>query len=350
MKPIIENHLYTDGLKIITSHISDQAGSYLVTGATGLIGSCIIDTLLWANRNLNHSHKIYAIGRSKRKMELRFEYNQNCEWLHFIEQDICKPFNFDCNTDYVIHAASNADPRSYALYPAETMLTNILGTQNILEFCKKNTVKRLLFTSTFEVYGEIPGADIFDETMSGTLDTTILRNCYPESKRAAEFLIKCYSDEYDISAIIARLCSIYGPTMQNSDSKAHAQFIKNALDGKDIILKSPGTQRRTYCYVLDAVDALFKLLFEGISGEIYNVANENSVITIAELAHTVAAFSGTKVLFNVPDSIEQKGFSKPQNCILSNRKLQSLGWKGRYNIEDGIRQTLSILKDCGGNK
>ena len=347
MKSIIESHIYTDELKIVANHISDHTGSFLITGATGLIGSCIIDALLWTNENLNHTHKIFAVGRSKKKMEERFKYAKTSEWLHFIEQDICNPLKIDCDVDYVIHAASNADPRSYALYPVETILTNILGTQNILEYCKKYSVKRLLFTSTFEVYGELPGIDIFEETMCGTLDTTILRNCYPESKRCAETLVRCSASEYKINAVIARLCSIYGPTMQCSDSKVHAQFIKNALNCQDIVLKSPGTQIRTYCYVLDAVDALLKILFDGASKEIYNISNEKSVISIAELARTVAEISGTQVVFDIPDSIEQKGFSKPQNCILSNRKLRSLGWEGKYSIENGIRQTLFILKEIG---
>lgn len=345
MKSILESSIYNEGLKSVAKHLPEHDSSYLVTGATGLIGSCMVDVLLWANRKLGHTHQVYTISRTLKKLKSRFEYAQDSGWLHFIEQDISCPLSCNIPVDYIIHAASNADPQNYSLYPAETILTNVCGTENILNYCRQNNVKRLLFTSTFEVYGKITGTDIFEETMSGILDPTILRNCYPESKRCAEFLVRCYSSEYKVNAVIARLCSIYGPTMQSDDSKAHAQFIRNALANEDIILKSPGMQLRTYCYVLDAVDALFKILFEGQTGEIYNIANEKSIITISELAHTIAALSGARVVFRIPDSIEQGGYSQQQNCVLSNRKLKALGWNGRYDIEDGIAQTLSILRE-----
>lgn len=345
MKSISESSIYNEGLKFVAEHLPEHGGNYLITGATGLIGSCVADVLLWANRELGHTHQIYTISRNLKKLKQRFEYAQDSGWLHFIEQDISCPLSCNVLVDYIIHAASNADPQSYALYPAETILTNVCGTENILKYSRQNHVKRLLFTSTFEVYGRIPDTDIFEETMSGILDPTVLRNCYPESKRCAEFLVRSYGLEYDVNTVIARLCSVYGPTMQSGDSKAHAQFIRNALADEDIVLKSSGTQLRTYCYVMDAVDALFKILFAGKAGEIYNIANENSIITIAQLAHTIATLSGTRVVFRLPDSIEQKGYSQSQNCVLSNRKLKALGWNGKYDIETGIKQTLSILKE-----
>ena len=159
-------------------------------------------------------------------------------------------------------------------------------------------------------------------------------------------LFKSYLDEYGVDCVIARLSSIYGPTMKDDDSKAHAQFIKNGIAGQNIVLKSSGNQKRTYCYVIDAVSGLLTVLFNGRSGEVYNVANENSIATIAEVAQTVADYAGTKVIFDLPDDVESKGFSKPQNCILKTDKIKRLGWVGKYDLKTGICETMDILKEA----
>ena len=198
--------------------------------------------------------------------------------------------------------------------------------------------------STFEVYGNT-GNDVYRESDVGIIDFNCLRSCYPESKRSLESLTHCYVIEHKIDANIARLSSIYGPTMLESDSKAHAQFIKNAIVGNNIVLKSKGFKRRTYCYVIDAVTGVLFVLLRGNKGESYNISNENAIASIAEVAHIVANIAGVKVVYELPSEIEAKGFSKPQNCILNNSKLKSLGWEGYYDVQKGLNETLSILKN-----
>ena len=328
---------YIDSLKRIASDIRIPDSRILITGASGLIGSCIIDSLIIANRFYNRHFIIYAMGRDKNKLVNRFgEIND----LEFIIQDVINPINVN-RLDYIIHAASNADPKSYALYPVETLCTNFLGTRNVLEYSKYNKT-RVLLTSSFEVYGRIE-TDYYIEDKFGVIDLNLIRSCYPESKRAAEMLMKSYNDEYSVDCVIARLSSVYGPTMLQNDSKAHAQFLRNAIEGKDIILKSEGTQRRTYCYVMDAISGIFSVLEKGLSGEAYNVANENSVASIAEVAETIAKLTGSNVVFDLPDKIESKGFSQPQNCVLDTKKIKSIGWSGKYNLIDGLAETISIL-------
>jgi nucleoside-diphosphate-sugar epimerase len=198
--------------------------------------------------------------------------------------------------------------------------------------------------SSFEVYGNAY-KDIYKESDSGVIEQNMIRSCYPESKRCMELLTRCYVEEYGVNALIGRLCSIYGPTMLKDDSKAHAQFIKNALRGEDIVLKSKGEQQRTYCYVLDAVTGILCALGKGAIGDAYNISNDESIVTIAEVAKTVADIIGTRVVFDIPDEIEKKGFSKPQNCILDNQKLKTLGWKGKYDIKTGLKECIIILKE-----
>lgn len=338
---MIENTVYREALERVLPDIAISDGSVLVTGASGLIGSCIIDLLMLSNSHGRH-FEVYALGRNKEKLQERFKSFLHADNLHFVEQDIMQPLDDSISYDYIIHGASNADPRNYALYPAETMLINIEGAKNVLNYCKNHCDARALLMSTFEVYGNA-GKDIYSESDCGVVDLNMLRSCYPESKRCMEILTCCYVDEYDVNAVIGRLSSIYGPTMAKDDSKAHAQFIRNALNGEDIVLKSKGEQRRTYCYVLDAVTGLLCVLAKGVKGEAYNIANENAIVSIAEVAQTVADITGTKVIMQLPSELEKKGYSKPQNCILDNTKLKMLGWNGKYGINRGFNECITIL-------
>ncbi len=339
---MIENVVYRESLKRVIPDISIHDGKVLITGASGLIGSCIVDLLLLAN-DFGRQFDIFALGRNGEKLKKRFEGFANLSHLHFIEQDIMHPLDITTSYDYILHGASNADPRNYALYPVETMLINMKGSMNILNYCKAHPSTKVLMMSTFEVYGNT-GKDVYVETDSGIVDLNKLRSCYPESKRCMEILTRCFVDEYGINAVIGRLSSIYGPTMLKDDSKAHAQFIRKGLNGEDIILKSKGEQRRTYCYVIDAVTGLLCILANGISGEAYNIANENSIASIAEVAQNVADITGARVVMQLPEALEKKGYSTPQNCILNNTKLKSIGWHGRYGIRDGLEECLNILR------
>lgn len=332
---IYENALYKKSIKIIAEELPKKSLSILVTGACGLIGSCLVDVLLEAG------YHVYALELKKEKLISRF--GQETSFLKFIEQNICDSLERSLNFDYIIHTASFADPHSYVLYPVETILTNVIGTKSVLDYCKRNLNCRILFTSTFEVYGRVED-DEYGETKFGLIDYNRLRSCYPESKRTAELLVRSYIDEYNVNAVIVRLASIYGPTMLSNDSKAHAQFLFKALNKEDIILKSAGTQKRTYCYVMDAVSGILKVLFYGKCGETYNVANASSVATISEVAHTIAKIAGVKVVFGTTNEIERKGLSIPQDCVLNVKKIENLGWKGKYSLTEGIRETLNILK------
>ena len=339
---MIENKQYRNALLHVIDSVEAAHSSFLITGASGLIGSCLIDLIMLANENGRHNH-VYAVGRSIEKLQKRFSSFVNSEYFHIIEQNICEPLDDSLHFDYIIHGASNADPVSYAKFPVETMTTNIIGSYNILEYGRKHTDCRITILSTFEVYGNT-GSDLYSETDAGIIDFNAFRSCYPESKRSVEILSRCYVSEYNVKVNVARLSSVYGPTMLKNDSKAHAQFLHNAIDGKDIILKSKGLQRRSYTYVLDAVTGILAILLKGTTEESYNVSNENAVASISDVAHICADIAGTKVIYELPSDIEAKGFSKPQNCILDNKKIKELGWRGKYSTSVGITETINILR------
>jgi nucleoside-diphosphate-sugar epimerase len=143
--------------------------------------------------------------------------------------------------------------------------------------------------------------------------------------------------------VIPRLTRSYGPTMLMSDTKAISQFIRKAIAGEDIVLKSEGTQYYSYTYMADAVCGLLYVLLLGEKGEAYNIADDASDIMLKDLARIIANTVGRKVVFEIPDAVESSGYSKATKARLDSTKLQSIGWTALFNIEEGIERTIKIL-------
>lgn len=307
---------------------------FLVTGANGLIGSYLVDYLDFIGA------EVYAMSRSIDKLKFRFNNNQN---IKLIEQDLNEPLTIDDKFDYIIHAASNAHPLAFSQDPVGTMKANLFGTMNLLELAKRSNSK-FLYLSSGEIYGNNIDHD-FTEDDLGVVDTKIARSCYPEAKRASETLCVSYCDQFGIHTNIARLCYVYGHTITDDNSRADAQFLRNALLGKDIVMKSKGAQRRTYCYVADAVSALLFILLNGAKSEVYNIANPNSITTIAQYAQILANIAKVNLKFELPDEIEKKGYSKQADSVLSAQKLINIGWSPLYDINVGLENTFKIKKE-----
>ncbi|NOL49912.1 NAD-dependent epimerase/dehydratase family protein [Pelistega europaea] len=325
-----------------------QNKNLLISGATGLIGCCLIDVIMHLNyQGLNC--KIYALGRDKQKAIARLGHYEAHNLLQFISHDITKPLPHATwgNIDYIIHLASNTHPILYATDPIGTITTNIIGTLNMLEFTSQQKNARCLFASSNEIYGENRGdTEKFDELYCGYINPNTVRAGYPESKRCGESLCQAYITQKNIDVVIPRLTRSYGPTMLLSDSKAISQFIKNALQKEDIVLKSQGLQYYSYTYVTDAVAGLLTVLLKGNSGEVYNVADDTSDIRLCDLASMIANLAGTTVIYNKPDTTESAGYSTATKARLDGSKLHTkLGWKAKYNIQQGIERTIKILQE-----
>ena len=337
-----KNILEYANFKIDWNKLSNKV--IFLTGGTGLVGRFLTDLLMYKNINDKLNCTIVSLCLNENRAKNIFNKYIDSKNFKIIVGDVRDKIEYNGKVDYVIHAASNTFPIQYATDPVGTMTIGVIGTYNLLDFGVRKKIKKFIYISSFEVYGTVSNVKSISENDFGVVNSTILRSCYPESKRCVELLARCYVEEYGVNAVIGRLCSIYGPTMLKDDSKAHAQFIRNALRGEDIVLKSKGEQLRTYCYVIDAVMGVLCVLGKGIVGEAYNISNEKSIVTIAEVAKIVAEIAGTKVVFDIPDEIEKKGFSKPQNCVLDNHKLLSLSWKGMYDIKTGLKECIEILK------
>ncbi len=321
--------------------------SLLITGATGLIGSFLIDVLMYRNQQFAINCRIIAVGRNAARAAERFKHYENDKNLLFLSHDIKVTFTEEemAQADYLLHLASNTHPVQYATDPIGTITTNVIGLLNILELAASCSSTRVLFASSNEIYGENRGdQEFFDEDYCGYINSNTLRAGYPESKRCGEALCQAYIAQKGLDIVIARLTRSYGPTMLSSDTKAINQFLKRGIEGEDIILKSAGNQYYSYTYMADAVSGLLTVLLCGEKGQAYNIADEASDIKLKDLAQIIADASGTKVIFELPDAVEAAGYSKATKARLNGQKIKSLGWKSRYTIEEGIKRTLSILE------
>jgi len=319
----------------------------VICGATGMLGSFLVDVIMKKNEN-GLGCKIYALGRDSEKAYKRFENHINSKWFSFFSYDISKELLYDKieNVDFVLQLASNTHPLLYANDPIGTILTNVNGTYNILEFAKAHKAKRILFASSNEIYGENRGdVEFFDEQYCGYIDSNTLRAGYPESKRCGEALCQAYIKQEGMDIVIARLTRSYGPTMLMTDTKAVSQFIKKGISGEDIILKSEGKQYYSYTYVADAVSGLITILLKGKNGEAYNVADCESDIMLRDLANLIASIADKKVIFELPNRTEALGYSTATKARLDGKKLKELGWAPQYNIQTGINRTINILKE-----
>lgn len=312
----------------------------LITGATGLIGTHLVDALM-----LLGNVTIYAVGRNRKKAIDRFGDYMDSPLFRFIEQDVCNGFQSDLKVDYIIPLASNTHPMAYSEFPVETMLINFQGVLHALELAERCNAT-VLYPSTVEIYGNaVSLTDKFSEDYTGKLNLSNARSCYTESKRASEALCQSFIAEKGVKVKIVRLPRTFGPTMLFSDSKASSQFIKNALAGNDIILKSEGKQYFSYIYSTDAVNAILYVMLHGEFGKAYNISNPECDIKLCEFAQKVAQSVGTKIVFQLPDDIENKGYSIATCSIMDNSQLLSLGWSAQYDFDRAIDRTIQILKN-----
>lgn len=308
----------------------------LIAGATGLIGSCLVEFLM-KNPRLNYN--VYALGRNECRAKQRFLEFLDNKAFHFIKFDVTKPIDNDICFDYIIHTASDANPLFYATQPVEVMKANVNGVINMMEYGLGHDMKRFLYVSSGEIYGEGNGG-VLSEEYSGYVDCLKPRSCYPSSKRAAETLCVSYIEEYGADAVIARPCHVYGPHFTDNDDRVYAQFIRNVLGGNDVVMKSAGTQMRSWCYVVDCISALLYILLKGEKGHAYNIADKNSCVTIRELAEIIARIEGKRVNIVVPTDSESKGYNVVTNSVFSTTKLESLGWSVVGSMEEKLRKTI----------
>lgn len=323
--------------------LSDK--TILISGATGMIGTCLIDALMLQNEIKKSDIHVIAMSRNESRAKERLGKYWNRTQFEYISCDINGTIPECGRIDYVIHAASNTHPLQYSEDPVGTIASNIIGTKNLLGYAVSHGAKHFCFVSSVEIYGENRGdTEKFDESYLGWIDCNTLRAGYPESKRVGETLCNAYNKTYGLEFSIPRLSRVYGPTMLLSDTKAISQFIKKAAASEDIVLKSEGNQKYSYTFVTDAAAGILYTILQGEKGQAYNVADEESDITLKDLAQTLARIANTKVIFELPDEKERRGYSTATKAMLNADKLKKLGWNAQVHLIEGLKCTVEEIR------
>ena len=320
--------------------------SLMITGAAGLVCSAIVDIIFRYNDTHDEKIKVLAAGRWPEEMSARFGDQVNREDFTFVVYDASKTDNvIDVHADYIIHGASNASPNMIVKEPVETMMSNFLGMKYLLDYAKEQGTKRILYISSSEVYGEKEGTEPYKEGQYGYIDLLKSRNSYSVGKRAAETLCASYADEYGMESVIVRPGHIYGPTASPYDKRVASAWSYAVAKGEDIVMKSDGSQIRSYCYCLDCASAMLKVLLCGENCHAYNISNPDSIISIKDMAEILSKSAGVELRMELPTEEERKGFNPMSNSSLESASLTGLGWHGCFDAETGFGHTVKILKE-----
>lgn len=267
-----------------------DGASVLVTGATGLVGSMLVKTLLYLNRFRGMKIHVLALIRDREKANLVFGEFAAFPGLVFASGDLNDPdFTVTGEIDYIFHAAAVTTSRVMIEKPVETIHTAVNGTDRMLRLAAVKKVKSFVYLSSMEMYGSFPKGfgDVTEEQL-GTLNLLSVRSNYPESKRLCENLCVAYEQEYGVPVKIARLAQTFGAGILPGENRVFAQMAQSVIDGKDIVLHTRGLSEGNYTYLSETVAALLVILLHGANGEAYNVANEACHTTIAGMAEMVA--------------------------------------------------------------
>jgi len=328
-----------------------DGSTVLVTGATGMLASYVTWLLLYLHEHAGIQVSIVALCRNRQKAEQYFGPYVGKSYFSLLIQDVCETIAYEGKVDYVFHLAGNASPYFINTDPVGIMKCNLQGTINVLELARQKQVSKVLFASTREVYGKNEDAELLNESAFGTLDPLDDRSCYPESKRAAESLLKSYYLQYGVPFNTVRIAHSYGPTMKlENDGRVMADLLSDVVADRSIVLKSSGEAIRAFLYVTDAVVGMFTVLFHGGTAKAYNLANETEPVSIKELAHMLATLRGDKILQVIVSVEGQKGYCAYRRTDLDTSAIEQLGWKPQISIQEGVNRVFRYAMKNGNSK
>lgn len=301
----------------------------MISGGTGFIGSFITEVIRYRNEKYGSNTKVFCLSRRGGVSDTT---------VKSLRVDITQPVTYAGKVDYILHLASNTHPRQYGEDPVGTITTNVIGCDNLLKLAVSKKAVFLL-ASSVEIYGQGTALPM-DEGYCGYIDCNKARSGYNEAKRTCEALCQSYKQQYGVDIRIARLARVFGAD-RKADSKAMSQFMAKAVAGEDIVLRSKGNQRFSYCYIADAVSGIMKILFDGVDGEAYNIADDDDGLTLSGYAGYMAGLAGKQVIYEIQND---EAASKATFALVDTSKMKSIDWSPLYNVKDGIERTYRILR------
>ncbi|MCR4594586.1 MAG: NAD-dependent epimerase/dehydratase family protein [Clostridiales bacterium] len=322
--------------------------SFFITGATGLVGSLLVKTLLFINREKNLNIKVYALARNIEKAKALFSDYTDDETLSFVIADLEKDeLSIEGECDYIVHAAAITTSKTMVSNPVETIMTSVEGTNKVLRLASEKKTKNVVYISSMEAYGQPSTQGLTHEADLGYVDITKVRSCYPEGKRICECLCTAYASQYDMDICVARLAQTFGAGTLPGENRVFAQFARSAMEGNDIILHTTGESEGNYVYTADAVKAILLLLLKGERAKSYNVVNENTHTTIRAMAEMVAdriAAGSIKVVIDIPEDAAKLGYAPPVKMKLSGERLRELGWTPTVDLPEAYTRLIEWMK------
>lgn len=316
-----------------------RGASFLITGATGLIGSTLIRCLAALNEGIH----IFAPVRNLAKAKMMF--GENFPGVDFMECNIMDIVDGAFGEiDYIVHGAAPTASKFFVENPVETIDTIFNGTKAVLDYARSHQVKSLVNLSSLEVYGTILDDSLpVSENVQGYLDPLSVRSSYPMAKRAAENLCVAYAKEYGVHVKTARLTQTTGAGIAKDDNRIIAQFARLAAKGEDIVLHTKGDSARPYCYTIDSINAILYILLKGADGDAYNVANEETYISARGMAEYLQKKFNPSINVRV-ELGDNYGYAPATKLRLSSSKLRSLGWKPQYGLKEIFCSLMDYLE------
>ena len=319
---------------------------FLITGATGLLGSIMTKALLALDEKHHLGLEIFCPVRSMEKA--RNVFGQDIQRLEIQEIPLTQ-INIQTtgeHIDSIIHFAAPTASKYFILHPAETMNTIVDGTSALLEYARSlRGLKGFVYVSSLEVYGSIlDDTNTVTEDVQGYVDPMDSRSCYPLAKRATECLCHCYAEEYGIPTVTARLTQTFGAGISLTDNRVFAQFARSAVQNADIILHTEGLPARPYCYTTDAISALLYILLRGTAGKAYNVANESTYISIRDMAEMIRRLFAPKIHVRIIPE-EHCGYAPTTRLKLDCTRLRELGWTPQFDLPTMFGRLIRYLQE-----
>lgn len=318
----------------------------LITGASGLIGRQLVMSLLLAGERFHFPVKVIALVHSMNRAKRVFHELLSCRNLSFIEQDITGKIQVDGSVDYIIHGAGVTDSRFFVANPVETIESGVRGCSNVLAFAREKKIQSGVYLSTMEVYGVNNEKDRLSEEDYGYMDPVQVRSSYPESKRMCECLCRAYAEEYHVPFKIARLTQTFGAGVERKDRRVFAQFAGAVMEQRDIVLFSKGETVRNYLYTSDAVTGILLLLLKGETGQAYNLANEDTQISIYDMAQMLVREYGNGrmgVRVELEDA-KKHGFNPTAKTCIACGKIKELGWEAAVDLRQAYDRMIRSMQ------
>ena len=318
---------------------------YLITGATGYVGSMLIKELYKLSKENSVPVEITAIVRDRERAGRILPPE-----VRLVMADVTDANAMECIEgafEYIIHCAAITASAYMISNPVETADGIVLGTKNVLELARRQQVKSMVYISSMEVYGNVPdiGRPRREEEL-GEIRLDNVRSCYPLGKRMAEHYCHIYAQEYGVPVKIARLAQTFGRGVRVGDNRVYMQFAHSVVEKKDILLKTEGLSMGNYCAIEEAVEAILMILQKGADGEAYNVVNEASTMCIRDMAYLVAGqvAGGSITVRAEPESTEKTGYAPDTELRLSGEKLRALGWESVKGLVEMYQDVVSEIK------